>query len=687
MTSHLRLSGLKVSGFRSFKDESSIVFPQKGLLLLHGIDIRHGGSNGSGKSSVLEAVYWILGLNKIPATELLNKHSESMSGELSLSSPSGDILVKRTLTKLSVTVAGVQIPGTKSDVEKKLYDLICSGLPDVLEVLSYRRQSSGGYFSSAEDQKIKSFLSTCIPSLDRLEAVHDESKAKIAVYRHEAVIKKTEADRYRASLSEISVSPDTGPLLDHKLSILTADLAEAKEAADSAHMTPESLAELELLQKQAAEYQAQIDEISGNEYKPTEAEFAEYSKLAELQASSSKDLKAQRPQILQMESQYSGLSSAVQSRVQEIADLVRPQRDIPGLESRIETLRSQIDHLNQNSCFTCHQSWESTPEKKDQLEKEKLAVEAKIREIKAGVSKSEALSRSLTEEKLQLSELSEALKELKAKERSLEIGISSLDSQIKAVTGAFAMRKQNDILKASGLKTEAQLRIQSILNTAAGKRSSIVQSLMSEISQVKGDIQRHQTLMARQVQVGEYLALAEAAQIQADKKADLEFEISDVSKKVNGLMIGGILSEVQSEANKMIGSIPSIADVSVSISTVEELKNGNSKVRIASTIYKSGTPMSFKILSGGQKSAVSLILDLAFISVISRRTSVAPGWIFLDEAMEGMDIASKESALDLIKSVSRDRLIIIVDHSTEIKEQFDHSVEISYDGVQSKVRQ
>jgi len=610
-----------------------------------------------------------------------------MSGELALESSSGEIVIKRTSSKLSITVDGTQIPGTKSDIEKKLYDLICLGLPEVLEVLSYRRQSSGGYFSGAEDQKIKSFLSTCIPSLDKLEAVHDESKAKIAVYKHEATIKKTEAERYRASLSEMVVSPDVIPLLQQKLSILDSQLAAGKEAPEDSYIDQQSASELESLQNTLAQHQARIDDIANNEYKPTESEFTEYEELSKTRNTAAVKLSEIKKNLSEIESQYSGLYSTVQSRSQEIADLVRPKKEIPTLQLKVEALNSQLEHLNKNTCFTCHQGWDSSPEKKLQISGEISATESRISEINTGFSRSEALARSLIEEKAQLVSIENAVKSTKAEDRTLELSLATMDSQIKAVTGAYAIRKQNDLLKAGALKSETQAKIQSVVSTAKYKKSQFINELSSEISQVKFDLQRHQSVLSRATELQGYMRQAEESQALAEQRADLEFEVSDVTKKVNGLMIDGILSEVQTEANRMISSIPSVADVSVSISTVEELKNGNSKVRISSTIYKSGTPMSFKILSGGQKSAVSLVLDLAFIAVISRRTSVAPGWIFLDEAMEGMDVASKESALDLIKSVSRDRLIIIVDHSTEIKEQFDHSVGISYDGVQSKVHQ
>ncbi|MGH7241104.1 MAG: AAA family ATPase, partial [Candidatus Saccharimonadales bacterium] len=67
----LYLSWLEIEGFRSFKDRYRIEFPQVGSVLLSGNHKGSTMSSGSGKSSLLIAISYILGFCEIPATELI----------------------------------------------------------------------------------------------------------------------------------------------------------------------------------------------------------------------------------------------------------------------------------------------------------------------------------------------------------------------------------------------------------------------------------------------------------------------------------------------------------------------------------------------------------------------------------------------------------------------------------------
>ena len=65
----IKLKSLELENFLSFTKKQSITFPEKGLLLLR-------GENGSGKSSLLEAIAYVLDYCSTPATELQSFLSE-----------------------------------------------------------------------------------------------------------------------------------------------------------------------------------------------------------------------------------------------------------------------------------------------------------------------------------------------------------------------------------------------------------------------------------------------------------------------------------------------------------------------------------------------------------------------------------------------------------------------------------
>ena len=74
--------------------------------------------------------------------------------------------------------------------------------------------------------------------------------------------------------------------------------------------------------------------------------------------------------------------------------------------------------------------------------------------------------------------------------------------------------------------------------------------------------------------------------------------------------------------------------------------------------------------------SVELVVDLALIEVIQRRTGVSPGWIFLDEAFNGQGNVTKEACLEVLNEFSSNKTVLVVDHASEFKEFFSTFIEI-----------
>jgi len=79
----LRPSKLTIKGFRSFEEEATFEFKEGDFVLISGHSAT-GSQSGTGKSSVLMAMAFALGIKALPATELKNWRSKSLSVELTI---------------------------------------------------------------------------------------------------------------------------------------------------------------------------------------------------------------------------------------------------------------------------------------------------------------------------------------------------------------------------------------------------------------------------------------------------------------------------------------------------------------------------------------------------------------------------------------------------------------------------
>lgn len=151
-----------------------------------------------------------------------------------------------------------------------------------------------------------------------------------------------------------------------------------------------------------------------------------------------------------------------------------------------------------------------------------------------------------------------------------------------------------------------------------------------------------------------------------------------------GYIFDELLQELENRVNTLICDIPNLNTFSVSIESSQTAKNGNIKNNITIKIQKLAKDMSIKNLSGGQICALELCFDLAISEIIRNRSGIKFNWVALDEAMDGLDIETKRCAIDTIKK-NINGLIIIVDHSTEIKESFEKNINVEFDGKNSYI--
>lgn len=107
------------------------------------------------------------------------------------------------------------------------------------------------------------------------------------------------------------------------------------------------------------------------------------------------------------------------------------------------------------------------------------------------------------------------------------------------------------------------------------------------------------------------------------------------------------------------------------LQSYKENVKGEVTAKFSESIVMDGKPISLGSLSGGELKALSICADMALLGILEQQFGIHMSPIIFDEAFDGLDVSGKEFALDLIKILSKDRLVVVIDHASEMASAFD----------------
>ena len=153
-----------------------------------------------------------------------------------------------------------------------------------------------------------------------------------------------------------------------------------------------------------------------------------------------------------------------------------------------------------------------------------------------------------------------------------------------------------------------------------------------------------------------------------------------------GLIFDEVLQEIGDETNDVLGSVANTRHVTLEFRSENVTQKGEVSKEIKPVLTVHGNETSIKGgLSGGMLTTVELATDLAVGAVISRRSGVCPGWLILDESFDGLDAVSKDSCVEILQKYSKDRLVIVVDHASEMQGAFENVINVTYEDGESRI--
>lgn len=133
-----------------------------------------------------------------------------------------------------------------------------------------------------------------------------------------------------------------------------------------------------------------------------------------------------------------------------------------------------------------------------------------------------------------------------------------------------------------------------------------------------------------------------------------------------------VLDSVVDTFNKLVSDhVSSIwPNATYAISTAKENKDGGIVAKLADQLTIDGDQRSIGSLSGGERKALSIAVDLAIIELIDKHFSMTANPIVFDEPFDGLDSAGREIVVELLMKLAVNHQVVVIDHMSESNSSF-----------------
>lgn len=169
-----------------------------------------------------------------------------------------------------------------------------------------------------------------------------------------------------------------------------------------------------------------------------------------------------------------------------------------------------------------------------------------------------------------------------------------------------------------------------------------------------------------------------------DKRVELKVQMEEVSKETElQKTVAAIYSPTGAQAyvldsavalfNEQIAKYVEMLwpNLTYELQSYKENVKGEVTAKFSESIIMDGKPISLGSLSGGELKALSICADMALLGILEQQFGLHMSPIIFDEAFDGLDSAGKEFALELIRGLSTDRQVVVIDHASEMRASFD----------------
>lgn len=682
----LELKKLILSGIGRIVEEQTIDFTQLGTLVqVDGQNTNTGGSSGAGKTTLFNALDYLLGLNDIPNSILQSRLTEETIKVTGIFQLDGKTITIQRGKKLSIDIDGEVTVGSNKLAEEKLDQLL--GMPrERFRQILHKRQGEGGFFLKMTPKETHEFLMDCLghshlkPKLDALDKSVSELTKEV-----NALKSKVEAGHasLRATQNAIKALGSAPVQEVHQEVILSL-----KDKMEGSGRTLEGLKATHRLELETLELTR--PQVSVTPFDTTKKESLE-KHLNEVRQAAQHLVQAERDR---------------QAEVGKVIADLRVKRmgyegDIEkGAKASLEAVQiaGEIKKIRDSICPTCEQNWATEKAKAKEAE-----LLNKLTFLKEAVANGNGAKIIVAELTAKINSLNEdlmpkpihGLQHLSEREAELTASIQ-FENQAYRDHQAIENTKNRALLdKFAAAQRELQTKHSLELQQASGQYDLDRRAFEASVQKLKAFQdsknryeQSLQALKAQEKNAEDYVMADSFLLLAKEDRLQLAEEVKRAVKSYTSCSFDDALDEIGDTATRIIRGIPNMANATIQLQGVRETKEGKVKEEVNAVINVDGeVGVPFKSLSGGERSSVDLAIDLAVIELLENKSNKGIDVFILDEPFTGLDTVSIEMALDVLKNSNLSKRLVIVDHNPEVKQMVQSRLVVVREGTTSRVMQ
>jgi len=661
----LKLKKYSFKGIGRFVEEQTIDLQSRdNLIQIDGENTNTGGSSGAGKSTTVEALAYLLGISEISATQLQSRITKT-SIWVSAEFEDGITITRSKKDGLVIVTPEETVSGNSKLAEEKL-DSIIGVSRKLLKTMCYKRQKQGGFFLNLTPKESHNFLTECL----------DLKEYQSKTFKLEDAIKN-------------SYNPNK--IRQESAIVLQSESIENLKTILSSKKEPEALAKFDFNAKDAEiavidqsikndsdNFNKTITGLGAKPLKPAVSVFEKEDLLATV--------------VLKIEETKHTVAVNVEEKGKEIAKIMDgligvkkqvekctdAEKQIPVIELVISKKQEDLKHLDAGNCNTCKRDWDVDPNKILELnelisgQKLQLDEQKQILSKKEHFVQMEAITEGILDKKHKLEINTEELKTLNTLEDSKRVLMNEKDNLESSVNQEYLekLNKWNNMFNIVESEYKKKEKEQTDRKT----------DLEHQKEKAQSDLEHHKIAMETyktdvnsiESQVKKYFGdLTETKEklIETEKNILLSQESIRLIKTFTLQKFQDTLNYIGDRATEIINGVPNMSGAVIYFDNAKETKSGNIKNEVNAVINLEGDiGIPIKTLSGGERSSADFAIDLAVGEMIETMTKKGVDFLIIDEGFDGLDSISKIECMEILKNVNSDKKILIVDHSSEVKE-------------------